>query len=84
MWKMTQRFGKWPKYLGNGLDTWGTDEVFENRLYYLFKWLKNLTNGLNMWKMTYIFWNWLKCLRNDQNMLEMTQICGKWLKYVGK
>ena len=22
MWKMTQRFGKWPKYLGNGLDTW--------------------------------------------------------------
>ena len=23
MWKMTQRFGKWPKYLGNGLDTWG-------------------------------------------------------------
>ena len=24
MWKMTQRFGKWPKYLGNGLDPWGT------------------------------------------------------------
>ena len=24
MYKMTQRFGKWPKYLGNGLDTWGT------------------------------------------------------------
>ena len=24
MWKMIQRFGKWPKYLGNGLDTWGT------------------------------------------------------------
>ena len=23
MWKMTQRFVKWPKYLGNGLDTWG-------------------------------------------------------------
>ena len=21
MWKMTQRFVKWPKYLGNGLDT---------------------------------------------------------------
>ena len=29
---MTQRFLKWPKYLGNGLDTWGTAEVFENRL----------------------------------------------------
>ena len=24
MWKMTQRLGKCPKYLGNGLDTWGT------------------------------------------------------------
>ena len=22
MWKMTQRVGKFPKYLGNGLDTW--------------------------------------------------------------
>ena len=32
---MTQRFGKWPKYLGNGLDTQGTAEGFENRLNYL-------------------------------------------------
>ena len=35
MWKMTQRFGKWPKYLGNGLDTWDTALVFQNRLYYV-------------------------------------------------
>ena len=34
--------------------------------------LNNLTKGLNMWEMTYIFLNWLKCLRNDQNMWEMT------------
>ena len=32
---MTQRFGKWPKYLGNGLDPWGPAEVFENRLNYV-------------------------------------------------
>ena len=32
---MTQRFGKWPKYLGNGLDTWGTAKVFEKRLYHV-------------------------------------------------
>ena len=32
---MTQRFGKWPKYLGNGLDPWGTSSVFEKRLYYV-------------------------------------------------
>ena len=25
---------------------------------------QNLTNGLYMWEMTYIFGNWLKCLRN--------------------
>ena len=29
---MTQRFGKWPKYLGNGLDKWGTAELFEKQL----------------------------------------------------
>ena len=32
---MTQRFGKFPKYLGNGLDTWDTPFVFEKRLYYV-------------------------------------------------
>ena len=35
MWKMTQRFGKFPKYLGNGLDTWETALAFEKRLYYV-------------------------------------------------
>ena len=35
MWKMTQRFGKWPKYLGNSLDTWDTALVFEKLLYYV-------------------------------------------------
>ena len=31
---MTQRFGKWPKYLGNGLDTWDTALVFQKPLSY--------------------------------------------------
>ena len=31
---MTQRFDKWPKYLGNGLDTWDMALVVEKRLYY--------------------------------------------------
>ena len=35
MWKMTQRFGNWPKYLGNCLDAWDTAEVFEKLLYYV-------------------------------------------------
>ena len=48
---MTQRFGKWPKYLGNGLLCW--------------KCPNNLANGLNMWEMTYICGKWLKYLRND-------------------
>ena len=32
---MIQRFGKWSKYLGKGLDTWDTDLVFEKWLYYV-------------------------------------------------
>ena len=32
---MTLKFWKWPKYLGNGLETWGTPQVFEKRLYYV-------------------------------------------------
>ena len=32
---MTQKFGKWPKYFGNGLDGWDTVLVFEKRLYYV-------------------------------------------------
>ena len=32
---MTHRFGKWPKYLGNGLDTWDTSLLFEKRLNYV-------------------------------------------------
>ena len=35
MWNMTQRFGKFPKYLGNGLDTWDMAKIFEKRLYYV-------------------------------------------------
>ena len=31
---MTQRFGEFPKYLGNGLDTWDRAQVFEERLHY--------------------------------------------------
>ena len=40
MWKMTKRLGKWPKYLGYGLDTSGTSQVFEKRLYYVGKGLR--------------------------------------------
>ena len=32
---MTQGFGKWPKHMGNGLDTWHKALVFEKRLYYV-------------------------------------------------
>ena len=35
MWKMTQRFGKWAKYLGYGSDTFNTALIFEKRLYYV-------------------------------------------------
>ena len=66
---MTQKFGKWPKYLGNGLDTWDTSEVFEKRL--------------TMLEMAYEFDKRLKYVGNDAYMgkglsiLETTNIFGK-------
>ena len=32
---MSQRFGKFQKYLGNSLDTWDTALAFEKRLNYV-------------------------------------------------
>ena len=32
---MTQRFWKYPKFLGNSLDTWDTALIFEKQLYYV-------------------------------------------------
>ena len=47
-------------------------------------WLKNLTNGLNMWEMTYIlkkmsqvFEKRLNYVGNDLDLWEMAQICGE-------
>ena len=31
---MIQRFGKWPKYFEQGLDTWDTALVFQKQYYY--------------------------------------------------
>ena len=49
----------------------------------------NLTNGSNMWEMTYICEKWLKYLRNDQkyvgndvDLWEIAEICGERLKYL--
>ena len=54
---MTQRFGKWPKYLENCLDSWSTDSVFEKRL--------------SMLRMALEFDNRLKYVGNDECMWEM-------------
>ena len=35
MWKNDLENSEIPKYLGNGLDAWGTPYVFEKRLYYV-------------------------------------------------
>ena len=43
-------FGKGLRCMGHGLSIWETALLS-------WKWLKNLTNGLNMFEMTYIFGN---------------------------
>ena len=73
---MTQRFGKWQKYLGNGLDILVTDSVFEIRYKYV-------ANDLNILNMASMCGKWLKYLRNGFSMLEMAYEFDKRLKYVG-
>ena len=61
---MTQRFGKQLKYLGNGLDIWGTAEVFEVRHEYVAK-------DLNILNMPWMCGKLIKHLRNFFTMLKM-------------
>ena len=62
---MTQRFGKWLKYLGNGIDIWATAQVFE-----VFH--KYGANDLNILTMASMCGKRLKYLRNGFTILEMT------------
>ena len=61
---MTYTFGKQLKYLGNGLDIWGSAEVFEVRHKYVAK-------DLNILKMPWMCGKQIKYLRNGFTMLKM-------------
>ena len=61
---MTQRCRKQLKYLGNGLDIWGTAEVFEVRHKYVVK-------DLNILNIPWICGERIKYLRNGITMLKM-------------
>ena len=80
---MTQRFGKWPKYLGNCLDTWDTPLVLKKRLYYvgngltIGKRFKYVGNDVYMWEMAQVFEKRQNSVGNDFDLWEMAQICGE-------
>ena len=61
---MTQRFWKQVKYLGNGLDIWGTASVFQVRHKYVAK-------DLNILNMPWMCGKRIKYLRNGFTMLKM-------------
>ena len=61
---MTQRFGKQLKYLGNGLDIWGTAQVFQVRHKYFAK-------DLNILNMPWMCGKRIKYLTNGFTMLKM-------------
>ena len=42
MWEMAKIYGKWLKYLTNGLINWEMTQRFG-------KWLKHLGSGLDIW-----------------------------------
>ena len=62
---MTQRFGKWLKYLGNGIAVWGTAKEFEK----MHKCVGNDLNILNMaqicGKRLQLYQKWLYSVGND-------------------
>ena len=62
---MTQRFGKWLKYLENGLDMSGTTQVFQVPHKYV-------SNDLNILNMASMCGGRLNYLRNGFTILEMT------------
>ena len=59
---MASMCGKRLKYVANEVDLWEMAKIYG-------KWLKNLTNGLNMCELTSRFW-------------EMAKIFVKWLKFM--
>ena len=61
---MTQRFGKQLKYLGNGLDIWGTAQVFELRHKYVAK-------DVNILNIPWMCGKGIKYLRIGFTMLKM-------------
>ena len=89
--KMTKICGKCLKYV----DKW---ESFENRLNYVEKWLRDLTNGLNCVRNDVYTWgigltvlekrpkyvgNDVRiCGTDGSNIWEMTYIFGNWLNYL--
>ena len=62
MVERAQVFEKRLNYVGNDVDLLEASKMSG-------KWLKYLTNGLNMWELTQRFW-------------EMAKIFVKWLKYM--
>ena len=63
---MTQRFGKWLKYLENSFDIWGTAKEFEKRNKYV-------AIDINILNMAQICGKQLQYIRNEFTMLEMTE-----------
>ena len=63
--------------MGNDVDLWEIAKICG-------KCFKYLINGLNMWEITYIFWEMsqvfekrLNYVGNDLDVWEMAQICGE-------
>ena len=80
---MTQRFGKWPKYLGNG-------QIHGTRLQYLRsgftllemaseidKRFKYVGNDVYIQELAQVFEKRLNYVGNDLDLWEMAQICGE-------
>ena len=73
---MAKILGKWLKYMGHGLNIWGTVYVFEIRHRYV-------ANDLSILNISSMRGKRLKSLRNHFTILKMTLEFDKRLIYVG-
>ena len=83
MWKVTQRFGKWPKYLGRCSDTFNTAlrsgfAMLEMALEFD-KRFKYVGNDEYIWEMAQVFEKRINYVLNDLDLWEMAQICGEMI-----
>ena len=83
MWKLTQRFGKWPRYWemaqihGTGRKYFRNSFTMLKMALEFDKRFKYVVNDVYIFEMAQVFEKRLNYVGNDLDLWEMVQICGE-------